>query len=448
MINKMIQIQNLIQIQFSNLLGGLIYTEGKLPTLNYKNQFPENIGSFTASPSRSRFPRGFLWDDGFHNILICKFDELLCLQILNSWYDNMDENGWIPREQVKSEEIAQNVPMEFVLQDPNEANPPTLLLPILQLIEKQIKNETQNQNTQPSSIKQFLKQNFEKIEKQFQWFQENQKVDFEHVQIQKELSEELDVIPTESYGYYRWRCKNNNCNSGNFYGSGLDDYPRQDRISISKSHIDLNVWIYFMADSMEKISDFMGFNDKLRQYNKFKKSVDFKLQDQFLDKEDFIYKDLAILKRQKQKEVFMKHIGYITLYPIFTGQVQQNSQELNNIISILKDENQIYSKYGIGSLSRQDFYYGKGDNYWRGNIWLPINYMILRGIKLHYKENKELQEIFVKTSQNLINNIYEQWEKTGYIYENYDLQTGVGKGGHPFTGWTTLFIAIASQIYN
>lgn len=62
----------------------------------------------------------------------------------------------------------------------------------------------------------------------------------------------------------RWRCKNNNCNSGNFYGSGLDDYPRQDRISISKSHIDLNVWIYFMADSMGKISDFLGFKDKLK----------------------------------------------------------------------------------------------------------------------------------------------------------------------------------------
>ncbi|MFN9909860.1 MAG: MGH1-like glycoside hydrolase domain-containing protein [bacterium] len=46
----------------------------------------------------------------------------------------------------------------------------------------------------------------------------------------------------------------------------------------------------------------------------------------------------------------------------------------------------MFSVGGIRSLSFADQYYGTGDNYWRGSVWININYMFLRGVNKHYKQ--------------------------------------------------------------
>lgn len=82
----------------SNLLGGIVYYRGQIHRTDYEADPSKSV--FAATPSRVVFPRAFLWDDGFHLISICLWNKDLCKEILTSWMNLMDENGWIAREQV------------------------------------------------------------------------------------------------------------------------------------------------------------------------------------------------------------------------------------------------------------------------------------------------------------------------------------------------------------
>ncbi|CAM9169154.1 unnamed protein product [Discosporangium mesarthrocarpum] len=138
----------------SNLLGGTGYFSGRSQIRGKLESFEGSL--FTAVPSRTFFPRGFLWDEGFHQLLVSTWDRSISVDVLGHWLGLMHVHGsrdagegessqggkwggkcpggWIPREQILGEEARRRVPEEFVAQDVNVANPPTLLLLVEHLL--------------------------------------------------------------------------------------------------------------------------------------------------------------------------------------------------------------------------------------------------------------------------------------------------------------------------
>jgi mannosyl-oligosaccharide glucosidase len=122
-----------------------------------------------------------------------------------------------------------------------------------------------------------------------------------------------------------------------------------------------------------------------------------------------------VAKNQYINELVTK-VGYINLFPFFTGVLREelSGQEeketiravINKIVHVIGDKDQLLSEGGIRSLSISDSEYGTLDNYWRGSVWLPINYMVLRACKKYYWKDENIRDVYRKVRDNLIKSVY------------------------------------------
>ena len=81
---------------------------------------------------------------------------------------------------------------------------------------------------------------------------------------------------------FRWRCKDS-CENGNFMGSGLDDYPRQDHGEKSKQQVDIISWLYLFSETIEKIASFIGEPKAAKFYSEEKIFYNQTLFKEYLD---------------------------------------------------------------------------------------------------------------------------------------------------------------------
>ena len=169
---------NFARRTFSNLLGGVSYFQGSSLVQSPLNPEPLSYwpaSLYTAVPSRSFFPRGFLWDEGFHNLLISRWDKEISKDIISHWMQLVNIEGWIPREQILGAEAAARVPREFVVQHNSNANPPTLFLPLERLTDQLILTASEDNEDQ-----RYLERLYPRLVVWFQWFNRTQQSSKHH----------------------------------------------------------------------------------------------------------------------------------------------------------------------------------------------------------------------------------------------------------------------------
>ena len=166
------------------------------------------------------------------------------------------------------------------------------------------------------------------------------------------------------------------------------------------------------------------------------------------------YKKMVRVTRQQPKLQFVNAYGYVSLFPFLLQILPPDSHQLNQVLQDLKGEDALWTSYGLRSLSKRDPLYKKRNTqhdppYWRGQIWININFLAVRALK-HYSSlpgpySQLAAELYSNLRKSLIQNMFTQYKKTGYLWENYDDVTGRGQGSHPFTGWSALVVLIMSE---
>ncbi|KAF4984228.1 hypothetical protein FZEAL_516 [Fusarium zealandicum] len=457
---------------FSNLLGGIGYFHGhQIIDRSYAPEYEEeNEGFweeaaqamalkkqdlegpyelFTSVPSRPFFPRGFLWDEGFHLIPIADWDIDLTLEIVKSWYNTMDDDGWIAREQILGHEARSKVPGEFQVQYPHYANPPTLFL----IIEGFMERLRATNGTQPAEMEQILGTNplqtahldnlelgesylrnlYPLLRRQYDWFRKTQRGDIKGYDREAYSTKEA----------YRWRGRT----EAHILTSGLDDYPRAQPPHPGELHVDLMSWVGLMTKSLMNIADALGMAEDVAEYKKNLDNIEHNLDDLHWSEKEGCYCDATI--DEYEEHVLVCHKGYISLFPFLVGLMKPDDPKLGRILDLIGDEDHLFSPHGLRSLSKQDEFYGTNENYWRSPVWMPINYLAvsqLRNIATQEGPYKaKARDLFSRLRKNLVDTVYNSWEETGFAWEQYNPDTGAGQRTQHFTGWTSLVVKMMAM---
>uniref|UniRef100_A0A1B6MNE2 mannosyl-oligosaccharide glucosidase n=1 Tax=Graphocephala atropunctata TaxID=36148 RepID=A0A1B6MNE2_9HEMI len=455
---------NFAKAALSNLLGGIGYFYGSSRVVSDQLEKPVSYWKaplYTSVPSRSFFPRGFLWDEGFHGLLIASWDLEIELDIMSHWFDLMNVEGWIPREQILGSEALSKVPEEFVTQINTNANPPTFFLTLNYII-KHYGDRLVNEKRLG-----VLERMYGRLVKWFDWYNTTQ----------------IGELP----GAYRWRGRDEKTNmelNPKTLTSGLDDYPRASHPSVDERHVDLLCWITLGAKALAEIALLLG-----REGEKYENTFKYLSNNQLLDRlhwsymkntySDFgLHTDDVILEKpppvpqqhgppiqQPYRRVVLRdpelqfvdsNFGYVSLFPFFLQILNPESPKLSMLLKDLRNPDHLWTNYGLRSLSKTSPLYMARNTehdppYWRGPIWINMNYLALKALNYYSKQkgpySDAAQKLYDDLRQNLIKNMFKEYKRTGYLWEQYDDKSGKGQRCHPFTGWSSLIVLIMGEIY-
>lgn len=230
----------------------------------------------------------------------------------------------------------------------------------------------------------------------------------------------------------------------NGQASGMDNTPRDTGrsgghyASDEQGWVDMSCQMVIQCNNIAAICEELGLNEKAETYRNKAKEIGERINQWLWSEKDGIYYDVNVQGVQTNWKTAA------SFWPMLAGITTSEQDE--QLVSHLKNPDEFWRDMVFPSLSASHSEYRSNGGYWRGAIWAPTNYAIIKGLETvgHNSFAKEASERYVQ-------GLYEVFSQTGTLWENYapDRVDGIlNPGVHDYTdaefcrkdfvGWTGL----------
>ena len=109
-----------------------------------------------------------------------------------------------------------------------------------------------------------------------------------------------------------------------------------------------------------------------------------------------------------------------------------STRQARRMVDVLRDPARFWGQWVLPTISRDDPAFDD-QQYWRGSIWPPMNYLVLQGLR-RYGFDEVASELAWKGALMFLTDR----RRTGFCRENFDARSGRGRGRR-FQSWGPLF---------
>jgi putative isomerase len=206
--------------------------------------------------------------------------------------------------------------------------------------------------------------------------------------------------------------------AGAILESGLDNSPMYDNTSYDGHRLefaDVGLMSMYIADcnALATIADALGETKEAQEIRE--RAERYRLKLATLWSEDagiFLNKDLKTGQ-------FSRRLSPTNFYPLL-AQAATPQQAKRMVDEHLMNPKEFWGDWVIPSIARNDPAFAD-QNYWRGRIWGPMNYLVYLGLR-----NYDFPAVESEFAQKSYQLFLEEWKKNGHVHENYNATSGMG----------------------
>jgi len=207
---------------------------------------------------------------------------------------------------------------------------------------------------------------------------------------------------------------------GAVYESGLDNSPMYDGTFYNKDthlleYADVGMTALYIADcdALAEIADALSKPSEAKELRDRSARYRARLATLWDEKTGiFLNKDLHTGQ-------FNKRLSPTNFYPML-AHAATPEQAAAMVKKHLMNPDEFWGKWIIPSIAFTDPAF-KDQNYWRGRIWGPMNYLVYLGLQ-NYADT-EVRKQFAQKSYDLF---LKEWRENGHVHENYNAIQGTG----------------------